>query len=38
MTSFDLKEQWINNMVGSIRLHLKHVRKGWFNLEEVDRS
>ena len=34
-TSSDLKEQWVCNIVASIRHHLKDVKKGWFNLEEV---
>lgn len=34
-TSSDLKEQWVCNIVASIRHHLKDVKKGWFKLEEV---
>lgn len=34
-TSLDLKEQWGPNMVGCVRHHLKDVKKGWFNIEEV---
>ncbi len=34
-TSLDLKEQWVVNIVTFIRHHLKDVKKGWFNLEEV---
>ena len=34
-TSLNLKEQWSSNIVGFIRLHLKDVKKGWFNLDEV---
>ena len=36
-TSLDLKEQWVVNIVNFIRHHLKDVKKGWFNLEEVCR-
>lgn len=34
-TSLDLKEQWVVNIVNFIRHHLKDVKKGWFNLDEV---
>lgn len=36
-TSLDLKEQWVVNIVNFIRHHLKDVKKGWFNLDEVRR-
>jgi len=34
-TSLDLKEKWVVNIVAFIRHHLKDVKKGWFNLDEV---
>lgn len=34
-TSLDLTEQWVVNIVNFIRHHLKDVKKGWFNLDEV---
>lgn len=37
-TSLDLKEQWVCNIVGYVRHHLKDVKKGWFNLDEVSRD
>lgn len=29
-----VKETWVNAITGTVRHHLKDVKKGWFNLEE----